>query len=65
MELITKKNKKLNQLGRIKFLDSKTNFFIKIYKKGILKDDYSKILKRVSIINSFVDYNLSIPFLNL
>ena len=61
MELITKKNKKLNQLGRIKFLDSKTNFFIKIYKKGILKDDYNQILKRVSIINSFVDYNLNIP----
>ena len=61
MVLITKKNEKLNQLGRIKFLDHKTNTFVKIYKKGILKDDYSKILKRVSIINSFVDYNLSIP----
>lgn len=61
MEFITKNNKKLNKLGRIKFLDHKTNTFVKIYKKGILKDDYSKILKRVSIINSFVDYNLSIP----
>ena len=61
MELITKKNKKLNQLGRIKFLDHKTNNFVKIYKNGILKDDSNQILKRVSIINSFVDYNLNIP----
>jgi len=61
MELITKKNEKLNQLGRIKFLDHKTNTFVKIYKKGILKDDSNQILKRVSIINSFVDYNLNIP----
>lgn len=34
---------------------------MKIYKKGILKDDYTKILKRISIINSFANYNLSIP----
>ena len=61
MELITKKNEKLNQLGRIKFLDHKTNTLVKIYKKGILKDDYNQILKRVSIINSFLDYNLNIP----
>ena len=61
MELITKKNEKLNQLGRIKFLDLKTNSFIKIYKTSILKDDSNQILKRVSIINSFVDYNLNIP----
>ncbi len=61
MELITKKNEKLNQLGRIKFLDHKTNSFIKIYKMSILKDDSNQILKRVSIINSFVDYNLNIP----
>ena len=61
MKLITKKNEKLNQLGRIKFLDYKTNSFIKIYKTSILKDDSNQILKRVSIINSFVDYNLNIP----
>ena len=61
MELITKKNEKLNQLGRIKFLDQKTNTLVKIYKKGILKDDYNQILTRVSIINSFLDYNLNIP----
>ena len=42
MELITKNNKKLNKLGRIKFLDHKTNTFVKIYKKVILKDDYKR-----------------------
>lgn len=52
---------KLKQLGRIKFLDYKTNSFIKIYKTNILKDDSNQILKRISIINSFVNYNLSIP----
>jgi RIO-like serine/threonine protein kinase len=61
MDFIRTKNEKLNQLGRIKFLDHKTNTFIKIYKTSILKDDPNQILKRVSIINSFVDYNLSIP----
>lgn len=61
MDSISTKNEKLNQLGRIKFLDHKTNTFIKIYKTSILKDDPNQILKRVSIINSFVDYNLSIP----
>ena len=61
MDYKSTKNEKLNQLGRIKFLDLKTNTFIKIYKTSILKDDYNQILKRVSIINSFVNYNLSIP----
>ena len=61
MDSISTKNEKLNQLGRVKFLDLKTNTFIKIYKTSILKDDYNQILKRVSIINSFVNYNLSIP----
>ena len=61
MDSMSTKNEKLNQLGRIKFLDQKTNTFVKIYRSNILKDDFNQILKRVSIINSFVKYDLSIP----
>jgi len=61
LELNSIYKNKLKKFGKIKFIDHKTNSFFKIYKKGVLKDDYNIILKRISLINSFVNYNLNIP----